>query len=148
MIWAVKKRETISIWSHALVSCSYYLTPTPTFQSLPLRVFLVFFFRVRELIAAKMVVEKFLPFGFFSSGSTWQELVGLLTSNTTHFLPLSSRRIKHLLVEMYFATKVSWFMVQWRHKWIRGCILRTHFWGLFSPLSLIFLKPDRIILSY
>ena len=59
-----------------------------------------------------MVIEKFLPFSFFSSGSTWQELVGLLTSNTTHFPPLSSRRIKHLLVGMYVATKKvsgSWF---------------------------------------
>ena len=58
-----------------------------------------------------MVIEKFLPFSFFSSGSTCQELVELLTSNVIHFPPLSSRRIKHLLVEMYVATKVSgsWF---------------------------------------
>ena len=59
-----------------------------------------------------MVIEKFQPFGFFSSGSTWQELVGLLTSNTTHFPRLSSPRIKHRLVEMYVATEKvggSWF---------------------------------------
>ena len=54
-----------------------------------------------------MMIEKLLPFSSFSSGSTWQELVGLLTSNTTHFPPLSSRRIKHLLVEVYVSTKVS-----------------------------------------
>ena len=36
----------------------------------------------------------------------------MLTSNTTHFRPIFSRRIKHLLVEMYVATKKvsgSWF---------------------------------------
>ena len=58
-----------------------------------------------------MVIENFLPFSFFSPGSTWQELVGLLTSNTTHSPPLSSGRIKHPLGEMYAATKGSgsWF---------------------------------------
>lgn len=64
-----------------------------------------FFFRVRELLAMRMVVDKFLPFNFFSSGTTWQELAGLLTAKTTPFPALSSRRVKHLLVEMYVATK-------------------------------------------
>ena len=52
-----------------------------------------------------MAVEKFLPFSFFSSSAAWQELVGVPTMENTSFPALSPRRIKHLLVEMYVATK-------------------------------------------
>ena len=67
----------------------------------------------RAYYAAKMVIEKLLPFGFFSPGTTCQELVGLLTSNTTHFPPLFSRRIEQLLVEKQVAKEKvsgSWFI--------------------------------------
>ena len=56
-------------------------------------------------MAAKMVVEKFLPFTFFSSGTAWTELVGVLTSGNTLFPVLPARRVKHIIVEMYVATK-------------------------------------------
>ena len=62
-------------------------------------------FRVRELMATKMIVEKFLPFTFFSSSTAWTELVGVLTSGNTPFPALPARRVKHLIVEMYVATK-------------------------------------------
>ncbi|CAM9505990.1 unnamed protein product [Ectocarpus sp. 8 AP-2014] len=61
--------------------------------------------RVLGLLAAKWIVEKFLPFDFFSTGTTWQELVGSLTAHTTPFPALPSWRMKHLLVELYVATK-------------------------------------------
>ena len=95
-----------------------------------------------------MVIDKFLPFGFFSSGSTWQELVGLLTSNTTHIPPYSSRRFKHLLVEMYFATKkVS-------GSWFSGgtfgfvVVYYVHIFWVYSLFSLVSLKPGRFLLSF
>ena len=56
-------------------------------------------------MAAKMIVEKFLPFNFSSSSTAWTELVGVLTSGNTPFLALPARRVKHLIVEMYVATK-------------------------------------------
>jgi len=69
-------------------------------------------FRVRELMATKMIVEKFLPFTFFSSSTAWTELVGVLTSGNTPFPALPARRVKHLIVEMYVATKkVSRFVI-------------------------------------
>lgn len=62
--------------------------------------------RVRELLAARMLVEKLLPFSFFSSGTTWKELIATAVSaDDTPFPALTSRRIKHLLVEMFVATK-------------------------------------------
>lgn len=64
-------------------------------------------FRVRELLAAKMVVRKFLPFSFFSSDASWAELMGtvLSTAKDTPFPALAHKRVKHLLVEMFVATK-------------------------------------------
>ena len=62
-------------------------------------------FRVRELIAAKMIVEKFLPFTFFSSCTAWTEMIGVLTPGNPAFPALPARRVKHLIVEMYVATK-------------------------------------------
>ena len=56
-------------------------------------------------MAAKMIVEKFLPFTFYSSGNAWTELVGVLTSGNTPFPALSARRVKHLIVGMYVAPK-------------------------------------------
>lgn len=56
-------------------------------------------------MAAKLVVDKFLPFTFFSSGPSWTELVGVLTSGNIPFSALPSQRVKHLIVEMYHATK-------------------------------------------
>lgn len=68
---------------------------------------LCFLFRIRELLAARMVVKKFLPFSFFSSDTTWQELIGTVTAAAKEapFPALTSRRVKHLLVEMFVATK-------------------------------------------
>lgn len=43
------------------------------------------FFRVRELIAAKIVHEKFLPFNHFFSGKMWAELACVLTADSTSF---------------------------------------------------------------
>lgn len=58
-----------------------------------------------------MVVEKCLPFSFFSAGTTWKELADLLTAETTPFPDLSSSRIKHVLVEVFIATKkVGYFL--------------------------------------
>ena len=139
-MWVVKEKEAIGIWSltRSLVAHITYPQHLPSNRCCSVFV-CAFFFRVRELNAAKMVIEKFLPFSFFSSGSTWQwqELVGLLTSNTTHFPPLSSRGIKHLLSEMYVATKVSgsWFSgdtfgfvnVSLRHLHILGVSIRDEY---------------------
>ena len=67
LVWVVKGKEAIGIWSHAHVGCSYYLPPTPTFQSLLLCVCVPgIFFRVRELTAVKIVIEKFLPFSLIT----------------------------------------------------------------------------------
>lgn len=63
------------------------------------------FFRVREIKAVKMLVDRFLPFSFFSSTPSWQELSGVLTADEAPFSPLSARRVKHVVVEMYLATK-------------------------------------------
>lgn len=83
-----------------------------------LRFFLFFwslFFRVRELLCAKMVVDKFLPFSFFS-GNSWKDVMGLETADDTPYPALPSRRIKHLLVEMFVATKkvsnVFWHIIR------------------------------------
>lgn len=66
---------------------------------------IVSFFRIRELLAVKMLVDKCLPFSFFSSGTAWTQLMALVTAETTPFPELSSSRVKHLLVEMFVATK-------------------------------------------
>ena len=52
-----------------------------------------------------MVVDKFLPFSFFSG--SWEELMGTVTAEggCTPFPPLTSKRMKHLVVEMFVATK-------------------------------------------
>lgn len=62
-------------------------------------------FRVRELLCTEMVVEKFLPFSFFSSGKSWRRTIGYEASGDTPYPKLPSKRVKHLLVEMYVATK-------------------------------------------
>ena len=56
-------------------------------------------------MAAKMIIEKFLPFNHFSSGVMWEELSGVLTAGGLLFPPLPPRRIKHLIVELYLVTK-------------------------------------------
>ena len=83
-------------------------------------------------MAAKMIVEKFLPFTFFSYGNAWTELVGVLTSGNTPFPSLSARRVKHLIVEiMYVATKkvgrvVYVLFYQWtRHSGLSISVLTT-----------------------
>ncbi|CAN0133359.1 unnamed protein product, partial [Pylaiella littoralis] len=52
-----------------------------------------------------MVVDKFLPFSHFSG--SWEELIGTVTTEgqCTPFPALTSRRVKHLVVEMFVATK-------------------------------------------
>ena len=76
-----------------------------------------FLFRVRERMTAKMIVEKFLPITFFSSGTTWTELIGVLISDNTPFPALPVRRVKRLIVEMYVATmkvgRVYVFFYEW-----------------------------------
>ena len=67
-------------------------------------IFFPFFSRVKELQAAKQVVEKLLPFNFFSEGEMFREMMATHAGNTT-YPDLPPRRVKHLLVEMYCATK-------------------------------------------
>ena len=74
--------------------------------------------------------------------------MGLLTCNTTHFPPLSSPRIEHLLVEMYFATKKvsgSWFS---GGTFVFVVVSYVNIFGVFSLLSLVSLKPGRFLLSF
>lgn len=53
-----------------------------------------------------MVVEHMLPFSFASDGETsFKRLVGAMCSG---FPSISARRVKHLIVEMYDATKKVW----------------------------------------
>ena len=66
---------------------------------------LLFFSRVRELLAARMMVDKFLTFSFFAAG-TWEALIGAVAKpGGTPFPALSHKRMKHLVVEMFVATK-------------------------------------------
>ena len=67
-------------------------------------IFFPLFSRVKELQAAKQVVEKLLPFNFFSEGEMFREMMATHAGNTT-YPELPPRRVKHLLVEMYCATK-------------------------------------------
>ncbi|CAN0341548.1 unnamed protein product, partial [Pylaiella littoralis] len=60
--------------------------------------------RVKELQAAKHVVEKMLPFTFYSSGEMFREMMATHGGNTS-YPELSPKRVKHLLVELYCATK-------------------------------------------
>ncbi|CAB1099071.1 unnamed protein product [Ectocarpus sp. CCAP 1310/34] len=60
--------------------------------------------RVKELQAAKLVVEKMLPFSFFSSGGTFKEMMATATG-TSSYPTLPPRRVKHLITELYVATK-------------------------------------------
>jgi len=73
-------------------------------QASSFRFFFPFFSRVKELQAAKQVVEKLLPFNFFSEGEMFREMMATHAGNTT-YPELPPRRVKHLLVEMYCATK-------------------------------------------
>lgn len=65
---------------------------------------LVLFFRVKELQAAKLVVEKLLPFTFFSSGDMFKEMMATATGSMS-YPALPPRRVKYLIVELYSATK-------------------------------------------
>ena len=59
--------------------------------------------RVLEQAFVMMVVEHMLPFSFASDGETsFKRLAGAMCSG---FPSLSARRVKHLVVEMYDATK-------------------------------------------
>lgn len=60
--------------------------------------------RVSELQAAKLLVEKMLPFNFFSSAEMFREMMGTASGGST-FPELSPRRVKHLITELYVATK-------------------------------------------
>ena len=86
----------------------------------------MFLYRVRELLAARMVVDKFLPFSHFSG--SWEELIGTVTTEgqCTPFPALTSRRVKHLVVEMFVATKK-----------VGGVLPPVSSVPLFSPLSRI-----------
>ena len=86
-----------------------------------------FLLRVRELLAVKLLVDECLPFDFFSSGTTWTALMAALTAGTTPFPELRPGRVKHLLVEMFVATKkVGVVFLAWVHS---------------SPPSLYYLLP-------
>lgn len=63
------------------------------------------FLRVRELMAAKYVVEMFLPFSHFAASSMWDEMAVVMTGNGPKYPGLPARKIKHLIVELYVATK-------------------------------------------
>lgn len=65
---------------------------------------LLLFSRVRELQAAKLVVESLLPFTFFSGGKMFKEMMATATG-TTSYPQLPPRRVKHLIAELYSATK-------------------------------------------
>lgn len=79
----------------------------------------VVFHRVRELMAAKWAVEKYKPFNYFSSGVMWDEISGVLGAAGVPFPPLTARRIKHLIVELYIATKeVSRFTMYLHHVFV------------------------------
>eukprot|EP00752_Nemacystus_decipiens_P002422 g2283.t1 len=60
--------------------------------------------RVRELLCMEMAVQMFLPFSFFSS-EKWRRTIGFEASGDTPYPKLPPKRVKHLLVEMYVATK-------------------------------------------
>lgn len=51
-----------------------------------------------------MAVQMFLPFSFFSS-EKWRQMIGFEAAGDTPYPPLPVKRVKHLLVEMYVATK-------------------------------------------
>lgn len=55
-------------------------------------------------MAVKLIVEKFLPFPFSSSGTGRAEPVRVLTAATTVFPELSARHVKHLIMKIYVAT--------------------------------------------
>lgn len=59
---------------------------------------------MKELQAAKQVVEKLLPFTFYSRGEMFKEMMATHGGNTT-YPELPPKRVKHLLVELYCATK-------------------------------------------
>ncbi|CAN0293289.1 unnamed protein product, partial [Ectocarpus sp. 4 AP-2014] len=60
--------------------------------------------RVRELLCMEMAVQMFLQFSFFSS-EKWRQTIGFEASGDTPYPELPAKRVKHLLVEMYVATK-------------------------------------------
>ena len=90
--WFLKILPSFIFPSHLLCHCVFVFGPSVSF-------------RVREVLAVKMVVEKFSPFSVFSTGTTWQELVGVVAGKETPFPQITPRHVKHLLVEMYVATK-------------------------------------------
>lgn len=59
---------------------------------------------MKELQAAKHVVEKMLPFNFYASGEMFREMMATHGGNTS-YPELPPKRVKHLLVELYCATK-------------------------------------------
>eukprot|EP00752_Nemacystus_decipiens_P010971 g9750.t1 len=62
--------------------------------------------RLLELLSVKLLVEKCLPFNFFSTGAPWTELMATLaTAETTPCPELLPGRVKHLIVEMFVAAK-------------------------------------------
>ena len=61
--------------------------------------------RVRELQCAKLVVEKLLPFSFFSSGDMFSEIMATASEGQTTFPAMPPRRVKHVITELYVATK-------------------------------------------
>ena len=140
----MKGREGIGIWSHALVGCSYFLPPTLTFQSLLLCV-CVFFFRVRELTSYQDGDRELFAIQLLLVWVDVTRAGGAAHVQHDTLSALSSRRIKYLLVKMNVATKVS-------GSWFSGGTLgfvvvsyvRTHFWGLFCPLSFLLFETRYI----
>ncbi|CAB1108164.1 unnamed protein product [Ectocarpus sp. CCAP 1310/34] len=61
--------------------------------------------RVRELLCTKWLVERFLAFNFFSASDMWRQTIGFETAENTPYPPLPPERMKHLVAEMFLATK-------------------------------------------
>lgn len=62
-----------------------------------------FLSRVKELQAAKLVVKKLLPWSFFND-DTFKEMMATVAGNSA-YPELDKKRVKHLIVELYCATK-------------------------------------------
>lgn len=69
-------------------------------------------------MGTKMIVDKFLPFTFFS-GTAWTELVEVLTSDHTPVPGLPAWRVKNLIVDIYFAIKKAGCVHVLFYEWTR-----------------------------
>jgi len=90
-------RAALILSAHALSLCC--VLPRCLFF-----VFVCILRRVRELLCTKWLVQDFLPFNFFTTDMC-RQMIGYETAGNTPYPPLPPRRMKHLVVEMFVATK-------------------------------------------